>query len=418
MERVLRHLRQVGRVDSDLHGRMQLHDRSPGVAAPEDGAIDREASGSNHDRPVFVHRVWPALVQHSVAFPVAHALLYQSIYGLVPVDSADPTANQPRAEQIAIGTLVALSALVRFLTALIILQFRHRGPGLWWSAVCMTAVLGVIYHPLVGIFLGGIAGPSFVAPSTWGLFFLAIELWLLFRAFFQAKGFGLYMLVPLFLLWVNVDESFLYGLVILAASSIGYLVDRGRIGVLLERPGDSGEGDDDGDHAGAKRDGHEVKPVGVAVPVALVAVCALVCLANPSTWHAFKVAAVPWFHFLRSGDTITTSDQLSFFNWEFRSKLGADWYLLLAYYLGVVSLGLGSFLLNIRRFSWARFVPFAVMAALWLLVMHASAAFALVFAWVLVPNGQEWYQDRFGTRGRLGGAGRPGPPVAASSHSR
>ena len=267
----------------------------------------------------------------------------------------------------------------------------------------MTAVLGVIYHPLVGIFMGGIAGPSFVSPSTWGLFFLALELWILFRAFFQGKGFGLWLLVPLFLLWANVDESFLYGLVVLAASAVGYLIDRGRIDVLLERPGDSGEGDDDDDHAGARPDGHEVKPVGAAVPVALVAVCALVCLANPSTWHAFRVAAAPFFHFLRSGDTITTSDQLSFFNAEFRSKLGADWYLLLAYYLGVVSLGLGSFLLNVRRFSWARFVPFAVMAALWLLVMHANAAFALVFAWVVVPNGQEWYQDRFGTRGRLGG---------------
>ena len=69
----------------------------------------------------------------------------------------------------------------------------------------------------------------------------------------------------------------------------------------------------------------------------------------------------------------------------------------------MVAIGLGSFLLNVRRFSWARFLPFAAMAAIWAAVMHASAAFAIVFAWTLAPNGQEWYQDRFGVQGRMGG---------------
>ena len=55
-----------------------------------------------------------------------------------------------------------------------------------------------------------------------------------------------------------------------------------------------------------------------------------------------------------------------------------------------------------RRFSWARFLPFAVMAALWGVMMHENAVFALVLAWVVAPNGQEWYQDRFGTQGRMG----------------
>ena len=70
------------------------------------------------------------------------------------------------------GTLVVFDAVIRFLTAWLILKFRHRGPGLWWSAMCMTLALGVVYHPIVGILMGGIAGPSFVAPPTWGLFLL------------------------------------------------------------------------------------------------------------------------------------------------------------------------------------------------------------------------------------------------------
>ena len=34
--------------------------------------------------------------------------------------------------------------------------------------------------------------------------------------------------------------------------------------------------------------------------------------------------------------------------------------------------------------------------------MQENAVFALVLAWVAAPNGQEWYQDRFGVRGRMG----------------
>ena len=65
-------------------------------------------------------------------------------------------------------------------------------------------------------------------------------------------------------------------------------------------------------------------------------------------------------------------------------------------------LGLGSFLLNARRFAWSRFLPFAVMAAMWGCFVGYGQEFAAVFAVVLALNGQEWYHDRFGTEGRLG----------------
>ena len=72
-------------------------------------------------------------------FQWSHAVLYDYTYGMVPVDTIDPTANRARAEQIAVGTLVVFDALIRFLTAWVLLKFRHRGPGLWWSAVCGVA---------------------------------------------------------------------------------------------------------------------------------------------------------------------------------------------------------------------------------------------------------------------------------------
>ena len=68
----------------------------------------------------------------------------------------------------------------------------------------------------------------------------------------------------------------------------------------------------------------------------------------------------------------------------------------------MVTLGLGSFLLNARRFAWSRFLPFAVMAAMWGVFMGYRQEYAVVFAAILALNGQEWYHDRFGTQGRLG----------------
>ncbi len=68
----------------------------------------------------------------------------------------------------------------------------------------------------------------------------------------------------------------------------------------------------------------------------------------------------------------------------------------------VVAVGIASFLLNARRFTWSRFLPFAVTAVIWGIFMRTNAQFGLVFATVLALNGQEWYQDRFGRQGRLG----------------
>src|SRR5262249_39442587 len=154
-------------------------------------------------------------------FQWSHAALYNFVYGLVPTDPNDQTANRGKADQIAVGGLVVVGALVRLATAWLLLKIRHRGPGLWWSAVCVTLALGIVYHPVFGVMLGGIAGIPSVGPATWGLLFLALELWVLFRAFALGGVKALWLLVPLFLLWANWDVSFLTGLAVLAASAVG-----------------------------------------------------------------------------------------------------------------------------------------------------------------------------------------------------
>ena len=157
-------------------------------------------------------------------FQLGHAAIYKLVRDFVPSDPNDLTANQGPAEQIAIGSLIGLNALVRLITAWILLKIRRRGPGLWWSAVCVTLALGAIIGPDL-IAYGGIAGPGLVSPATWGLLLLALELLVLHRVFNEGRPGVLYALVPLFLIWANLDESFFEGLLILAAAVIGRLLD-------------------------------------------------------------------------------------------------------------------------------------------------------------------------------------------------
>jgi hypothetical protein len=142
------------------------------------------------------------------------------------VNSDAPAVLQARrsqaetAEQWGAAGLIAVDALIRTLTALVLLAIRRKGPGLWWSAVCVTLALGAVVGPS-GLLVGGVAGPASVASETWGQLLLAVELLILFRAFDQGRARALFGLVPLFCLWANVDESFLVGLLLLAAAVVG-----------------------------------------------------------------------------------------------------------------------------------------------------------------------------------------------------
>ncbi|SIN80344.1 hypothetical protein SAMN05444166_0958 [Singulisphaera sp. GP187] len=313
-------------------------------------------------------------------FQWSHALLYDGAFRLVPPDNNDVISPTRRSEQVGAGALVGLTALARVATLLVLLGIRRSGPGLWWSAVCATLALGAVYSPL-GVMLGGIAGPASVSPDTWGQLFLAIELLLLHRAINLGRPRATYGLVPLFLLWANVSDSFLIGLLVLAATVIGR---RFR----------------------ATSPKSEADPLPFSRGLSVLGICAAVCLINPS-WHlAYLAAAEPFLQLFQPAGGIVSSEQLSYFGKGIRgrdpARGGSIWMVLIAFYFAIVLIGLASFALNRKRFSVSRFLTFAVMAFLWALYIRFGSLFAIVFAATLMLNGQEWYQDRFGVEGRLG----------------
>ena len=332
-------------------------------------------------------------------YEVSHYGLFEAVASLAPRPEAGLPVNKvsnPR-DQYGAGALVALDALVRGLTALLLLGLRRKGPGLWWTALCVTAALGVTLGPepvasftpkeggdvvrqlsaSVGVQIGGIATPaSVVSPETWGLMFLAIELLLLHQAINLGKTGRLYGLIPLFLVWANTDDSFSVGLIALAASTIGLFVD-------------------------AQRD--RLRPSSRSALIVL-AICFGATFVNPS--HAFGVMAAFGVMFKMIGLNIgPPTVQPHFLFGPNIVPAGYDEFAraLRLYYVALVGLGLGSFLLNRRNFVLGRFLMFVAASVLWALAFnYFTAAFAVILAASLALNGQEWYQRTFGTEGKLG----------------
>jgi hypothetical protein len=328
--------------------------------------------------------------------------LYKLGVDLSPRNPQEMTKSLAQSEQVGAILLIAVTALVRLATAYVILRIRRPGPGLWWSAMCAMLALGASYGPF-GLTLGGIASSARVEPAVFGLFFFSLEMLFLFRAIDLGRRGALYALVPLFLIWANVDESFIVGLLVLAGAVIG----------LLDRPAAPSE------DAGARAKSREAElgseeapalaapamPPGFVKGLAILGVCVLICLVNPSMHRIYgpEAALSPFSAIFHGKDDVRTVDQLSFFGRELQQtrQSGIGLYAT-AYYLISTAIGLGSFLLNLRRFSASRFAMFVVASALWAYMIRFGPNFAIVFAVVVALNGQEWFQDRFGVRGRLG----------------
>ncbi len=331
-------------------------------------------------------------------FQWSHATIFRLVRDLIPSDQNDPTANLASAEQLAVGVLIGLNALVRLLTALMLMKIRRPGPGLWWSAVCVAVALGAVLGP-AGVLPGGVAGPGIVAPSTWGILFLAVEMLLLHRAHNENRRISQQALIPLFLVWANLDESFFAGLLVLAAAVVGRLLDRNTaLGAVVPSPASpAANGRTTDDEKAIAR----IRPVTAASGLIVLTLCVAVCLINPSWHRVFSTALSPFVSLFSSKGELHFSE-ISYFGKQIQKQFPNDWYYFTIFYVLLVAFGLSSFLLNARRFTWSRFLPFALMAILWAIFMGFRQEYAVVFAAVTALNGQEWYHDRFGTQGRLG----------------
>ncbi len=348
------------------------------------------------DQTRWVNVPWITQVVYSGAYDAF-------ITGLGPSENdfgVERAEAEARAKQFASGSLVALGMLARLLTACSLLLIRRPGPGLWWACLVVSVTFALFeLSPVFRI--------SSVDFTIWGLTLLSLELLLIHLAANRGRPKALYGLVPLFLIWANVDKSFLIGLIAL----LGYTV-----GSALERPKAASQGTRDNNPDGngpasEVENNHEAAPAGPKLTGIVLAVSALICLVNPNLWNVYQVPISSLFEpFVGvSDDRSIEYNQISLFN---IFSLGGDddttfdqlRQQVILNYLVFVGIGIASFLLNAKQLRWSRLLIFATVALLWAMsIFNIAPVFLLVLAVTVLLNGQEWYHERFGTHYRFGG---------------
>ena len=227
MERLLRFLRQVGGASPGIHGLVQLCDGLAPLAAFEDRPIDRRPRVAGDDRRFLVHGKRTAVDRLPWLFQWSHAALYKLVVGFGPrqPDRPDGQSGQRRTNRRR-NTRGLERAWCGWRRPGSCSRSAIAGPGLWWSAIFVTLALGVVYHPAYGIMMGGIAGPGVRLALDLGLTALCLRDVRPVPGVFAGQRRGTLALDPDFLLWANIDESFLTGLVVLAAAAVGRLARR------------------------------------------------------------------------------------------------------------------------------------------------------------------------------------------------
>ena len=217
-----------------------------------------------------------------------------------------------------------------------------------------------------------------MSPTTWGLLLFAFEAYVLFRAFTLGRGGALWLLIPTFVLWANIDQSFLTGLLVLAAAVVGLCLDGTNAAALISVPekSETAAASDKGELGHDKSESERrPSPPRAMIGFIVLAYCAAACLLNPFTYRVYAGRDLPVHaalgasqesHDCRSAFVLRPLDSP-----ERRQRMVSG---CRRFIWPWSRLGLGSFLVNANRFSWSRFLPFALVSVIWGTFMHANPA--------------------------------------------
>jgi hypothetical protein len=266
--------------------------------------------------------------------------------------------------------LVLFKALLVVGLALLLLHLSWSGQGWWAAAFCTALVLLAMSTRLL------------LQPATISYFLLALTLWLLWphpgkdETEKPPSSFPLppWPLLVLFVIWVNMDSWFVLGLGTVALVWLGQVLDE----------------------ALADRGPQRMSFSSLLRPVFTFALLAVVCLLNPSHVHVFELP--PDLAWSGPAGSLASGRTMSPFGGVFLATFGLR-PSGLAYY-SLLVLGLLSFVLNLPRWHWQRFLPWLGLAFLSAFQVRAVPFFAVLAGPVLAWNLQELLVRHFDPRQR------------------
>jgi tetratricopeptide (TPR) repeat protein len=292
--------------------------------------------------------------------------------------SANPSVNHtPLYDLVTYGVyslfggrgLVLGKALVVVLLALVLVSLSRAGSG-WWTAAACTALA-----------LLAMGARLLLQPAILSYLFLALTFWFLRRRPEASVDQRRSLLPPwplalLFLIWVNVDGWFVLGLGTVALLWLGEVLDYAH-----------GKGEKGKRGRGEEGIGEGVLSLLLRRLVSLSLLTA-VCLVNPS--HVYAFASAPGL--LGWSGARVAGQAASPFQSDYFAAVGVNAASLA--YFPLLGLSLLSFLLNLPRWDWRRFLPWLGLAAASVFQARAVPFFAVAAGPVLAWNLQEFFARR------------------------
>lgn len=265
----------------------------------------------------------------------------------------------------AVGGAVALTVLKALLAGVafyFLLKAARRDVPSWWASICLGLALIVC------------AGQFTLEPKLITLLGLALTLWLIARWQHAEGPANLWALIPVFLIWSNMDPRAYLGLVVLMLLTVGELIS-----VFVGRSVLSED---------AKR-----SHLWLIVPIALVAF-----LINPFGWHSLISPAnlygsvyPAWRELLGSAGGGSIQSYLTLTDAAFWKNLTLP---VIAALVLAATVPI-TFALNWRNVTPAHGLLYLGMLGLGVANSYNLPAVSVVFAVLAAWNAQEWYAENF-----------------------
>lgn len=257
--------------------------------------------------------------------------------------------------------LTVLKAIIVVGTFFLLTRCVRPDVSTWWGSIAAALALLACH-------------PYFTAlPEVVTLLGLAIVLWILYRWRAAESNRNLiWLLVPIFVLWSNLDGRMFLGLSLLALYAIGDLV-----GSLI---GVSGLAQSE-----------RRRQLWIVLAACLIAACL-----NPFGWQALtEPARLYGIEYPAFRTNFATSTDVANFQYFplFRSQVIERPHIVAGLVLMVAALV--TLLLNRRQFDLGHAFILLGFAGFATIASHELAAAAVVACVVATLNGQDWYRDRF-----------------------